>query len=93
MYESFDKYLYLYNEDMNKELCVFDWDAEFEVMSVDECFDRFLEILGVLVSKHIPIRDSDCSKKPSSLFPSPRSFMRLRTSTRNIVTGNIVITL
>ena len=70
-------------QDMNEELCVFDWDAEFEDMSVDECFKRFLEILGVLVSKYVPSRESDCSKKPSWLFPPPRSFMRLRTSAWN----------
>ena len=66
-------------QDMNDELCMFDWDAEFDDMSVEECFERFLEILGILVSKYVPIRESDCSKKPSWLFPLPRSFMRSRT--------------
>ena len=41
-------------QDMNNELCMFDWDAQFEDMSVDECYEKFLEILGVLVSKYVP---------------------------------------
>ena len=32
---------------------MFGWDAELEDESVDEYFERFLEILGVFVSKYM----------------------------------------
>ena len=68
---------------MNEELFCIDWESEFEGCSADECYDRLLDILWVLIDVYVPVSDS-CQKVPCWMGHPPRELSRERSEAWNV---------
>ena len=67
---------------VREQLCLVDWDTEFETLTMEDCYGYFLDVLDSLVARHVPVVEVGRGAERESTRP-PRSLVRRKTTAWN----------